>query len=253
MLLRLRSRDGLERIQVDPNAPVSSLKQQISKQLGIPEHDVVLSKEPKLLLSPEPESFQDLSKPSVKLSSALSHGDLVFMHYPEERTVASVIKKTPFDGQLRKMTVEQLIAKQTRIERQETPHCTSVSFDRHAANVFQSYVSGLLNFSRKRGGILYGSKDEEGNVKVEIIFEPAQEGGEESLTLERHTEEEQRADFIAKALGLEKVGWIFTEQQRKGLYPEHRGSLTDVCLARRVGQHSTHWCGVPGRSRRGQQ
>ena len=41
----------------------------------------------------------------------------VFMHYPEERTVASVVKKTPFDGKFRKMTVEQLIAKQTRIER----------------------------------------------------------------------------------------------------------------------------------------
>ena len=58
--------------------------------------------------------------------------------------------------------------------RQETPHCTSVSFDRHAANAFQSYVSGALAFSIKRGGILYGSIDEEGKAVVEVIYEPEQ-------------------------------------------------------------------------------
>lgn len=33
----------------------------------------------------------------------------------------------------------------------------SVSFDRNAANVFQSYVQSALAFSIKRGGILYGT------------------------------------------------------------------------------------------------
>ena len=58
--------------------------------------------------------------------------------------------------------------------RQETPHCSSVSFDRHAANSFQSYVSGALAFSIKRGGLLYGSIDEEGKALVEVIYEPEQ-------------------------------------------------------------------------------
>lgn len=58
--------------------------------------------------------------------------------------------------------------------RQEEPHCASVSFDRHAANVFQTYVSSALAFSIKRGGILYGNKDEEGNVMVHAIYEPPQ-------------------------------------------------------------------------------
>lgn len=58
--------------------------------------------------------------------------------------------------------------------RQETPHCASVSFDRHAANAFQSYVSGALAFSIKRGGLLYGSIDEEGKALVEVIYEPEQ-------------------------------------------------------------------------------
>ncbi len=54
------------------------------------------------------------------------------------------------------MSVNAMIARQTRIERQEAAHCASVSFERHAANAFQSYVRDALAFSIKRGGILYG-------------------------------------------------------------------------------------------------
>ena len=54
------------------------------------------------------------------------------------------------------MSVNEMIARQTRIERQESPHCASVSFERHAANAFQSYVRDALAFSIKRGGVLYG-------------------------------------------------------------------------------------------------
>ena len=61
-----------------------------------------------------------------------------------------------------------------RLRRQEAPHCTSVSFERHAANAFQSYVSGALAFSIKRGGVLYGNVDEEGRAVVEVIYEPEQ-------------------------------------------------------------------------------
>lgn len=60
------------------------------------------------------------------------------------------------------------------MSRQETPHCTSVSFDRHAANAFQSYVHGAIAFSIKRGGLLYGTVGEGGKVSVEAIYEPPQ-------------------------------------------------------------------------------
>lgn len=55
------------------------------------------------------------------------------------------------------MTVEEMVALQTRIERQDAPRCASVSFDSHAANAFQAYISSALAFSIKRGGILYGT------------------------------------------------------------------------------------------------
>ena len=61
-----------------------------------------------------------------------------------------------------------------RARRQETPHCASVSFERHAANAFQRYVAGAINFSIKRGGVLYGSVGEGGHVRVDAIYEPPQ-------------------------------------------------------------------------------
>jgi nuclear protein localization family protein 4 len=53
--------------------------------------------------------------------------------------------------------VEDIVAKQARIERQDKPHIDGLSFDRAAANVFQSYCQGALAFSIKRGGLLYGT------------------------------------------------------------------------------------------------
>lgn len=72
------------------------------------------------------------------------------------------------------MTVEDMVARQTRIEQQETPGCASASFDRFAANAFQSYVNTALAFSIKRGGLLYGRVDEDNNVLVDVVFEPPQ-------------------------------------------------------------------------------
>lgn len=58
--------------------------------------------------------------------------------------------------------------------RQDSPHCASVSFDRHAANVFQQYINGGLAFSIKRGALLYGEMTEGGNAMVHAIYEPPQ-------------------------------------------------------------------------------
>lgn len=148
-----------------------------------------------------------------------------------------------------------VVTQPSATRRQETPHCASVSFERHAANAFQAYVAGALNFSIKRGGLLYGSMGEGGHVRVDAIFEPpqarlpgpgaradphqelccagrdarragaacgvgggrcgaaavarlarercarAQEGSADRLQLERGTEQERRADFLAEHLG----------------------------------------------------
>jgi len=99
------------------------------------------------------------------------------------------------------MTIEEMVAQQVRIERQEKAVAASVSFDHNAAHSFQAYVRSVLGFSIKRGGLLYGTVDEDNNVKVEFVYEPPQHGSAMELVLERNTEEEQLVDQIAEALG----------------------------------------------------
>ncbi|KAK7244680.1 hypothetical protein RIF29_39505 [Crotalaria pallida] len=217
MMLRIRSRDGLERITIDsPNITVSQLKSAIQSQLNIPVPNQTLSTNQNLLLSKSPRDlslFTDMSNPSTPLSSLrLSHGSIVFLIYDGERRVSG--PPTPFSpaGSFgRKMTMDDLIAKQMRVSRQESPHCDSVSFDRDCANAFQRYVNETLAFAVKRGGFMYGTVAEDGRVEADFIYEPPQQGTEESLLFFRDPEEEKRVEAIALGLGMRRVGFIFTQ------------------------------------------
>lgn len=109
------------------------------------------------------------------------------------------------------MTIDDMIALQTRIERQEDPHATSVSFDRNAANFFQAYINESLGFSIKRGGVMYGSVAEDKAVLVDAIYEPPQQGSEDGLEITWDVEELARVELVAQGLGLKKVGFIFSQ------------------------------------------
>ncbi|KAL4446805.1 hypothetical protein ABPG77_008049 [Micractinium sp. CCAP 211/92] len=220
MIVRLRSRDGLERIEVDNGATLGGLKLAIQAKLGVPLDDMLLSKNPALLTAKEDAlgGFTDLLDNHAGLQQlGVTHGDMVFLLYHFEREVAPAVRKAdwerrPFGAH---MDVATMVAAQTRIERQDAPHAASASFDFAAANAFQSYVSSAIAFSIKRGGIMYGTVDEEGNVFVNAIYEPPQQGSADSLQLERGTEEEQKADFVAERLGWKKVGWIFAQSTKE--------------------------------------
>ncbi|CAM6129389.1 unnamed protein product [Calypogeia fissa] len=214
MVIRVRSRDGLERVTVDSSSTVAKLQQAIEEQLQVPIGSQLLSQRQGLLLAKEADlaaQFGDMRNPSATLASlGIAHGSVVFLSYSGERVVAGP-PMTPAGVFGRKMTMDDLIARQMRIERQEKPHCTSLSFDRGAANEFQHYVHESLAFSVKRGGFMYGTVTEEGEVLVEFIYEPPQHGSEETLLLLRDPEEEKRVDTIALGLGMRKVGFIFTQ------------------------------------------
>ncbi|KAJ9529201.1 hypothetical protein QJQ45_007898 [Haematococcus lacustris] len=103
MILRLRSRDGLERVEVPDAATLAQLKQAISDSLHIPLPDMQLSKNPGLLSSKTPKvqgrgwgwgwawgfsnkgqgkDYADLSNPAASLASlSITHGDMLFMLY----------------------------------------------------------------------------------------------------------------------------------------------------------------------------
>ncbi|XP_072954682.1 NPL4-like protein [Typha angustifolia] len=224
MIIRIRSRDGLERVTVpDPSsATVSTLRSLIESQLGVPYASQTLSPDPNLLLSSPPSyPIPLLSDPSTPLSSLnLSHGSLLFLLSSAPRTA---LPKAPPTFQpagsfgRNKMTIEDLVARQIRVSRQETPHAAGASFDRDAAHAFQLYVSDSLAFAVKRGGFLYGKVSSDGVVAVDFIYEPPQSGTEDALALHRDPEEERLVEAIAAGMGMRRVGFVFTQAVgRKG-------------------------------------
>ncbi|PKU63690.1 NPL4-like protein 2 [Dendrobium catenatum] len=230
MIVRVRSRDGLERVGVpDPNsATVGTLKNLIQSQLGVPVPSQTLSRDRNLLIAKSPvevASLSDLTDPSMPLSAlGISHGSFVFLSYEGLRTVPGPVGSatvTPAGSFGRKMTMDDLIARQMRVSRQENPHCESASFDRDAAHAFQLYVNETLAFAIKRGGFMYGRIGEGGAVEVDFIYEPPQVGTEDILTLLRDPEEEKLVDAIATGLGMRRVGFVFTQavgREGKGEY-----------------------------------
>ena len=176
---------------------------------------VALSLRPELLTTKDdvgfcPEGFTDMPD-DAQLSDIrppLENGSVVNMLTSSARTVEGVKLPDFLKAGRTTMTVEEMVAKQTRIERQESSSVASVSFDMHAANSFQAYVSSL-GFHNKRGGILYGEVKED-KVLVHAIYEPEQQGSAEELQMERSTPQEERADAIATAWGWKKVGMVFS-------------------------------------------
>lgn len=227
IILRIRSRDGIERLPIEnPNITIGDLKSLIETHLHVPIHNQTTSLHQNLLLaktSSDRAQFSDMSDPQTLISSLkIGHGSVIFLSYDGEREIVAARKPnfTPAGSFGRKMTMDDLIAKQMRVTRQESPHCELVSFDRDAANAFQHYVNEALAFGVKRAGFMYGTVSDEGKVEVDFIYEPPQLGTEERVILMRDSEEEQRVEAIALGLGMRRVGFIFTQsiEQNKGEY-----------------------------------
>ncbi|WOL15855.1 NPL4-like protein isoform X1 [Canna indica] len=215
MILRIRSRDGLERVAVrNPSAAtVATLRSLIDSHLGVPAASQTLSLDPNLLL-PHAASAAATLPPYAPLSSLpLSHGSLLYLSYPPAaRRRAPPPPPSTFNPARRKMTIDDLIARQVRVARQESPHCAAASFDRDAANAFQLYVADTLAFAIKRAGFLYGRvRPADRSVAVDFIYEPPQHGSEDAVSLFRDPDEEALVEAIAAGLGMRRVGFVFTQ------------------------------------------
>lgn len=205
----------MERVSIEnPRATVAVLRSEIESQLRVPVQAQILSTNQNLLLAKTQADltrFTDMIDPNIGLASLnIAHGSIIYLAYEGERTVAGPTFH-PSGSFGKKMTMDDLIAKQMRITRQENPHCELASFDRDAANAFQHYVNESLAFAVKRGGFMYGTVSEEGKVEVDFIYELPQQGTEEKLFLLRDPDEEKLVEAIALGLGMRKVGFIFTQ------------------------------------------
>jgi nuclear protein localization family protein 4 len=202
---------------VDDGCTLKQLREHIASSLGVPVADQTLSLNQGLLLAKDPASF-DHSLKSTRANDAktiaslgVEHGSMVYCLYTVARdptpTMAASHRSELRGG---KMTVETMIAAQTRIERQESPACASVSVARLPADRFQRYVNGTLGFNQMRFGWMYGTVDETtAAVKVEAIYEPEQEGEADRFEVKEDTPEDRAAEAVAVSLGLRRVGCVF--------------------------------------------
>lgn len=218
MILRIRSRDGTDRITVPDSASttVADLQRLIESHLTVPVPLQRISLDPALLLPNPSAAVPLLADPAAPLASLrLANGAFVYLAYPPDARSARPPppKALSAAGSFgKKMTMDDLIARQIRVTRQENALCAAASFDRDAANAFQLYVAESLAFAVKRAGFLYGRVDAETKeVFVDFIYEPPQRGSEDVVLLMRDTEEEARVDTIAEGLGMRRVGLVFTQ------------------------------------------
>lgn len=216
MILRIRSRDGTDRITVPDaaSATVGDLQGLIAARLTVPVPLQRLSLDPALLL-PAAAQAQPLDPAAPLASLRLANGSFVYLSYPPDaRSSQPPPPKAlvPAGSFGKKMTMDDLIARQIRVTRQEAPICSAASFDRDSANAFQLFVAESLAFAVKRAGFLYGRVDAETKeVLVDFIYEPPQNGSEDVLQLMRDADEEARVDAIADGLGMRRVGLVFTQ------------------------------------------
>ena len=174
--------DGLERVTVPDSATLADLLRAIQETTGVSPEDATLSFDAALLsatASSTAAAVATLDKSAAASSPlaslGIAHGSLLHLHYPFEREVAPVAKpeEKSFGA---KMTMGELISRFVRVERQAAPGggLTAASLERHAADAFQAYVSGMTNFSVARAGILYGRFEE---VEEEEEGAKEEEGG----------------------------------------------------------------------------
>ena len=235
IIVRVRTREGLERVHIARDATVAMLRAEIVSQLGLDESaSVQLSSSKEFLTSASHQGFPPLAGDSCSLHEAkISHGDIVYCKHSMSERVAKpgAVKANPVRN---KMTVDDLVAQEIRVGAQTDPHCCKVSFCRVAAQAFQAYVNANTGFSVMRCGWLYGTMNAETReVKVQAIYEPRQEGGTDRFILlsdgaaaegggseggseggkrGRFDSAEMRVvDLVASELGLRRVGFIYSQ------------------------------------------
>ena len=205
MIVRIRSRDGLERVTLDGGATLADLRSAVAEQLKVPVDKQAISLNADLLRG-EQGTVPCLEGDAPLSTVGVAHGTMLYLRYDFERQVASrkrsAFESRPFGVS---MNVEQLIAKQTRIERQELATCASVSMERGAANAFQLYVSEGFGFSIKRGGYMYGTVDDEKNVTVEFVYEPSQDGNADDILVVGFDEQRSLSLSLSFSLSLSRV------------------------------------------------
>jgi len=193
-LLRIRTKDGTERLQVDGSATLSAVKAKIEQDMGVPlAQQALFRAEQTGPVARKGAAFSPSDDGQPLGNLGIANGDMLFLDYQIEReNQAQYVEKDPFstmvkEGELRKQGVSQWTltnfldyrsTKEFVLGSPPEPHCKFVQVSGDAAQKFMNYMI-QMGFQSKRVGYLYGrwTADEEGaaGVQVHAIYEPAQE------------------------------------------------------------------------------
>ena len=170
MLLRVRTKDGTERLQAAPDANLRALREQIEQQLGVPIGQQALARSAgpggraKGAIFAPAEDAQSLS------ALGLANGDMIFLDYQMEReNTAQYVEKDPFatlvkEGELRQQGKTQWTltdftdyraTKEFVLGAPPEPHSKFVQIDQRATATLMNYMISI-GFACKRVGWLLG-------------------------------------------------------------------------------------------------
>lgn len=254
MLVRVRSSEGMFRLEVQPGDTVLALKQKIAEELS---KRKVTNLQTIQVFTERGDS--ELSNATTLKAANVNHGDLLNVKFlgtveetpTEAKSAASTLGYTP---PIRKprlpcprhgpngSCVACISFDTIRVKRQEAATCAGISLDRESANYFQAYWRDLA-FSVQRVGYLYGYNDEAGWVTVDTIYEPPQEASANNCLVHPSPQEESMVDTLTGLLGLRKVGFIVA----------HAGSevtmssgemLLSAELQKKAGAKNSEWANV---------
>ena len=265
LLLRIRTKDGTERLTLDARATLDDLQQQIEIKLGVPSEQQRLSRSEQAGPVPKKGAAFDAADARKPLASlGVAPGDLVFLDYQLERentAQCEAYAKDPFinlvkEGELRKQGSSQWTlsnfldyrsTKEFKLEAPPEPHAKFVQVDPAASQALVNFML-LTGFQCKRVGHLYGRwvDDDEGHpgVQVHAIYEPKQDCTADEIVVVEDAEGDERISKVAAMLGLSRVGVIIAHPARTYAF-----SVNEVLLAGKMHSQALRDDGEKARAR----
>lgn len=237
MLLRVRTKDGTERIQAPPDATLRVLREQIEQQLGVPVAQQALARSAGPAGRAKGAAFAAAEDAQPLAALGLANGDMLFLDYQMERdNQAQYVEKDPFatlvkDGELRQQGKTQWTltdftdyraTKEFVLGAPPEPHAKFVQIDQRATAGLMNYMI-MIGFACKRVGWLLGRWVEdpatgEHGVQVHAIYEPSQDCTSSDLLVNADADAEEKLSKLCAMLNLVRVGVLIAHPAREYVF-----------------------------------
>jgi len=255
MLIRLQTKDGTKRLEVDDKCSLLDLRTKIEQEFKIPVTQQQLSAR-----GPPKAELKSADNGKTITALGFQHGELLLLSYTghiEDQTapvktaivggnVTTVADKPtlPEDDALKSLgeikrhwKMEEFMARNAmlefQIQNQKQAHTAKVSIPSAAGDNFTRFLQSG-QFLQKRFAHLYGFVNDD-MVEVEVIYEPPQETTVEEYTLLEDPNKAQ-LDQLVEHLGLQRVGCIITHFPRSAPadWPDDKAWVDMPCASELV-------------------